>query len=658
MAMKKNKIAKIVAGFLVGCSVLGAGNVAFATKTAKAAASVYDTWVDTYVSQDVQMKNAPSVVCDVASQSVLDALKTAVANDTVRPANAIVRLNDSGKVVDKAGAELGDFQTVFESAFAGKIIPVVQVETEAAANALIAFLTDTLDILDMAVISATPALVKKVCEAKPTVRGIIAYASDAELGEIVKSANTNLANTVTLPASKATAKNVRYLQTRMKSVWVTAESTEKMHVNDCIQSGAYGVVAEDFQALYTAYATYGESLCRMPINISYQSTKGLLHNENSKIGVEKSMEGGSDIVHLDARLSKDNEIVLMYDETIDRTSNGTGNIADYTLEELQEFELDLLDYEKEPIPALADVIPVVEEKNSVVWIKLQVEGAEMVTALSELIEEYDCAENVIVQASDTCIEQINAAIPEISTIIETSISLSLKKSSDPNVVFTEAEQKVHLTQTLNTKLAALFTKTSKCRSNVLLSVSEPSSVKIGITEMAQRYLKDRGILRISSSGLTTDANYNLRTQEGIFGLLGKYAALYQKREMIVNGKDDTRPTLAVGDNVPVTVTTYNGSTNEAVGKVFALEDKGDSWIVVAVYEGKTKMPLYTQSYTITKGEKTTTEETNKDTSANTPDETPKENNNMVWIIVGIAGAVVVIGAVVAIVIIKNKKKEK
>jgi len=44
-----------------------------------------------------------------------------------------------------------------------------------------------------------------------------------------------------------------------------------------------------------------------------------------------------DGIELDVQLTKDGEIVVIHDETIDRTSDGTGFVKDYTLEELRKF---------------------------------------------------------------------------------------------------------------------------------------------------------------------------------------------------------------------------------------------------------------------------------------------------------------------------------
>lgn len=628
MAMKKNGIANIIAGVLVGCFAFGGAFGAIKTESAQAATATNDTLVSTYVSENVKIKNAPSVVCEVDSQSVLDKLKSAVENDTEKSASAIVNFNENGKIIDGAGVELGDFQTVFNETFAGEIIPVVRVETEAAANAFVSFLTDTLDILDIAVMSSNPALVKKVRTAKPTVRGIISYTEKTELADMVTSANEHLASTVVLPASKATTENVRYLQARMKSVWVVAESTEKMHLNDCIQSGAYGVVATDYQSIYSAYETYGESLCRTPFNILNQGVKNL-HNENSKLGTQKAIEYGASAVRLDARLSKDNEIILMYDATIDRTTNGAGMVNSFTLEELRSFQLDLIDYEKETIPTLNDVIPLFEETDAVLWLELKENDHSLVTALRESLEEYDFFENIVVQASDGMISAVQEEIPEISTVITRKIESNAY-----------------------TQLAKDF---ATYNSHILHDMKNGYTVTVS----SQSFLKDRGICAIfqgTPSALNDDVAMNTRTQEGVMGFLGNEGAYYRKREMIVQGKTDTRPALELNDEVSLTVKNYDGSVTEETGNVFALEDKGDHWLVVAVYEGKLEIPLYTQSFTVVKGEKEESASTPAD--EDTPDKEQKENNAVVWIIVSAVAVALVAGGIAAVIIVKKRNKQE
>lgn len=61
--------------------------------------------------------------------------------------------------------------------------------------------------------------------------------------------------------------------------------------------------------------------------------------ENSVKAFEYAAAMGVDMVELDLKKSKDGEIVIMHDATINRTTNGTGRPADYTLQELKNFHL-------------------------------------------------------------------------------------------------------------------------------------------------------------------------------------------------------------------------------------------------------------------------------------------------------------------------------
>ena len=61
--------------------------------------------------------------------------------------------------------------------------------------------------------------------------------------------------------------------------------------------------------------------------------------ENCIPTFEETLKRMPVIFELDPRLTKDGVVVLMHDATIDRTTNGKGNVSDYTYEDLQQFRL-------------------------------------------------------------------------------------------------------------------------------------------------------------------------------------------------------------------------------------------------------------------------------------------------------------------------------
>jgi glycerophosphoryl diester phosphodiesterase len=61
--------------------------------------------------------------------------------------------------------------------------------------------------------------------------------------------------------------------------------------------------------------------------------------ENSLQSIQNAIEEGIEMAEIDIRQTKDGKFVLMHDSTLDRTTNGSGDVTDYTLEELKLLKL-------------------------------------------------------------------------------------------------------------------------------------------------------------------------------------------------------------------------------------------------------------------------------------------------------------------------------
>ena len=85
--------------------------------------------------------------------------------------------------------------------------------------------------------------------------------------------------------------------------------------------------------------------------------------ENSIVSFEAALHHDADIIEFDVRLSKDHEIIIMHDDSLDRTTNGTGLLSDYTYRELQEFEITFTKSgepcQGAPIPKLSELIELI-----------------------------------------------------------------------------------------------------------------------------------------------------------------------------------------------------------------------------------------------------------------------------------------------------------
>lgn len=70
----------------------------------------------------------------------------------------------------------------------------------------------------------------------------------------------------------------------------------------------------------------------------------------------------ADGIELDVQLTKDGELVIIHDETVDRVSDGSGYVRDYTLAELKALDVSrpILDYRMVRIPTLAEVLELIK----------------------------------------------------------------------------------------------------------------------------------------------------------------------------------------------------------------------------------------------------------------------------------------------------------
>ncbi len=101
--------------------------------------------------------------------------------------------------------------------------------------------------------------------------------------------------------------------------------------------------------------------------------------ENTRASFIKAVELGVDGVEFDIQLSADGEPVVIHDETIDRTTNGRGFVADYSFWELQQFDAG----GGERIPHLRDIFTLIDKKCALL-IELKIDA---VMAVEKIIRE-------------------------------------------------------------------------------------------------------------------------------------------------------------------------------------------------------------------------------------------------------------------------------
>jgi len=93
-----------------------------------------------------------------------------------------------------------------------------------------------------------------------------------------------------------------------------------------------------------------------------------LGNENTLSCLTAGLSVGCDMVEIDVHLTKDGELVVCHDPSIDRTTDGTGKIEDLTLAEIRSFHIKdskTGEVTEETIPTLKEVLDLVYCEGSI-----------------------------------------------------------------------------------------------------------------------------------------------------------------------------------------------------------------------------------------------------------------------------------------------------
>lgn len=140
---------------------------------------------------------------------------------------------------------------------------------------------------------------------------------------------------------------------------------------------------------------------------------------------EKAVETGADVLEMDAHITKDGEIVLMHDEKVDRTTDGSGLIEDLTLAELKQLDAAYKwtndDGQTYPyrgqgiqVPSLRELFEKFPNMRYVIEIKLTKNPIDK--PLCELIREQDMQEKVVIGSfHDEAMAQFRQTCPEVAT---------------------------------------------------------------------------------------------------------------------------------------------------------------------------------------------------------------------------------------------------
>lgn len=564
--MKKLKF--IFAIFVTICvAVTGILSLNVATTFAEETVTSDDVFAETYQAETALI-NPPTVIGKANSVSKIEE----IVSDEKRPSNLILKMGEDGSVIDDNGKMLGALKNIYQK-LNHKIIPVVYLSSQKSADALCSFFANEINILDIAVMSDKPELVKSVKTAYPAVRGIVDYTQYTEIEDpytLVKSANMNYATVIVLSQKAAEQKVVEFIQARFKTVWVEADSANDIDFYDTINSGTYGIITENYKAAYRVLESYPNGYARPSFNVAHRGVPNE-SNENSLSGVNKAIEYGATHVELDGRVTLDGVIMMSHDANISRVSDGEGILENMTYDELRQYNLDL--FAPEPIPTLAEIMTTMKGTGVVLVFEIKTETLGILRVLRDLIEEYDFWDQIVVITFNAKqLEAMKTEIPEVPTALLASGVTEEKFQS--------------------TYLAKIMSYNSVLDCN---AVGE---------HFNEAVLKDRGLI----GWYWTFGNFysvDIAVLSGYTGITNNAADYYSIEPKRVSRADiltiRAEQTFTVGDAITLNLEMYTGEVEEVEGIIYALEDNGEYFSVIASYSSsENAYPMYTRKIKIYK----------------------------------------------------------
>jgi glycerophosphoryl diester phosphodiesterase len=116
------------------------------------------------------------------------------------------------------------------------------------------------------------------------------------------------------------------------------------------------------------------------VRVAHRGASGY-EPENTLLSFKKAIELGADMIEFDVRVCESGELVVMHDDSVDRTTNGKGKIEDKELAELKSLD----ESKGQKIPTLIEVLDFVDKK-----IKLDIELKDegIVKEVSDIIKKY------------------------------------------------------------------------------------------------------------------------------------------------------------------------------------------------------------------------------------------------------------------------------
>ncbi len=176
-----------------------------------------------------------------------------------------------------------------------------------------------------------------------------------------------------------------------------------------------------------------------PLVIAHQGGNDLWPG-NTLFAMEQAAKLGVDVLEMDLHITKDGVLVLIHDETVDDTTDGTGEVEAMTLDEIQQLDAGY-DWSNDngttpPFRGQGITIPTLEEifqtfPDYRMTIEIKKSEASMAAPFCQLIRQYEMQDQIVVASfHNERMDEFRQVCPEVATSSarqETTIFVLLTK---------------------------------------------------------------------------------------------------------------------------------------------------------------------------------------------------------------------------------------
>ena len=313
------------------------------------------------------------------------------------------------------------------TALGGTIIPVLDVD-HVGTDAMKTYLASNTHA-DLFVFSSSKDTINALREAKPLLHSILdararTIANEADMAAIVKDASLCASYVCLFTPEQASSALSNYFNHRYMIAWYEAKNTTDVETVRLVTAGAGGIMTTDRKTVEACLCNdtlWAEgSLNRVIPIIGHQGSTYNPTTQANTIGAMKwAQENGATLVEFDVRLTMDDYIVLMHDEDVDGTTDGTGKVAEMTLEEIKALWVNSHSQaEPERVPTFEEVLIAFQDTDMILNIEIKCGDTDLVPIMVDLIREYDMVDQCRVCCFYTNqIAKMREYAPEIPTSV-------------------------------------------------------------------------------------------------------------------------------------------------------------------------------------------------------------------------------------------------